>query len=450
MFNHLTQVLAQQEDEYTASLSHIIKRDFFPTLPRLAATNAYLSALESQDSQALASSIRALSSLGSEEAGSSTPKVERERRRREAELAEYNGTPYISRTPFGGADLETPLPAYRQREQTERSEQEAKRRKIDTTRSLDVSVPFMLQVVHILIAFATLRYQNFQAVYTSEDNASFLEILTEDNARRKEKFSWAFDAETKATENRLRLEQDRRKLLIEHGGYVPTDDGLLRLTLGDEATRVAQKRKQLVQGPNGKILMIETTSAAAIPSVEAGPSKQPEQALIKVDKGKGRATDDEDEEDQVMALILGPDEREDDDPDSSSRALIRTAPSLNAPDVSAQQLAIPNALPRASILTPKPPQNMLTELPLPAESHLARALTEAGLPETALLNKDGQLVPARDITSGSGEGLGRGDLEKARRELIEKEVMSGESDTRERTVPTWAYKVRLSVALLVR
>jgi hypothetical protein len=229
--------------------------------------------------------------------------------------------------------------------------------------------------------------------------------------------------------------------LIEHGGYVPTDDGLLRLTLGDEATRVAQKRKQLVQGPNGKMLMIETTAAAEIPSVEAGPSGPPDQALIKVDKGKGRATDEEDEEDQVMALILGSDEREDDDPDSSSKSLIRTAPSLNAPDVSDQQLVIPNALPRASTSTQKSPQNTLTELPLPAESHLARALNEAGLPETALLNKDGQLVPARDITSGSGEGLGRGDLEKAKREMIEKQVMSGESDTRERTVPTWAYKV---------
>jgi protein DGCR14 len=128
----------QQEDEYTASLSHIIKRDFFPTLPRLAATNAYLTALESQDSQALASSIRHLSSLSSDAAGSSTPRVERERRRREAELAEYNGTPYISRTPFGGADLETPLPGYRQREQDERDEQEIKRRKIDTSRGLDV------------------------------------------------------------------------------------------------------------------------------------------------------------------------------------------------------------------------------------------------------------------------------------------------------------------------
>ena len=294
-----------------------------------------------------------------------------------------------------------------------------------------------------------LHYQNFQAVYTSEDNASFLEILTEDNARRKEKFSWAFDAETKATENRLRLEQDRRKLLIEHGGYVPTDDGLLRLTLGDEATRVAQKRKQLVQGPNGKMLMIETTAEAEIPSVEAGPSTQPDRALIKVNKGKARATDDEHEEDQVMALILGSDEREDDDPNSSSKALIRTAPSLNAPDVSDQQLVIPNALPRASTTTRKSPQSTLTELPLPAESHLARALNEAGLPETALLNKDGQLVPARDITSGSGEGLGRGDLEKARRELIEKEVMSGESDTRERTVPTWAYKVSRQAGLVM-
>ena len=67
--------------------------------------------------------------------------MERERRRREAELAEYNGTPYISRTPFGGADLETPLPGYRQREQDERDEQEIKRRKIDTSRGLDVGRP---------------------------------------------------------------------------------------------------------------------------------------------------------------------------------------------------------------------------------------------------------------------------------------------------------------------
>jgi hypothetical protein len=171
--NHLTQVLAQQEDEYTASLSHIIKRDFFPTLPRLAATNAYLSALESQDSQALASSIRALSSLGSEEAGSSTPKVERERRRREAELAEYNGTPYISRTPFGGADLETPLPAYRQREQTERSEQEAKRRKIDTTRSLDVSSRASVGVLHVLIICTTRTFKLYIRQRTTLPSSRF-------------------------------------------------------------------------------------------------------------------------------------------------------------------------------------------------------------------------------------------------------------------------------------
>lgn len=67
--------------------------------------------------------------------------MERERRRRDTELAEYNGTPYISRTPFGGADLETPLPGYRQREQDEKDEKEIKRRKIDTSRGLDVSLP---------------------------------------------------------------------------------------------------------------------------------------------------------------------------------------------------------------------------------------------------------------------------------------------------------------------
>jgi hypothetical protein len=190
--------------------------------------------------------------------------------------------------------------------------------------------------------------------------------------------------------------------------------------------------------------MIETS----VPSTqsEAEGSSQPNHALIKVDKGKGRASDVIDDEEQVMALILGPDEN--DDPSSISRALIRPAPSLNAPDVSDQQLVIPNALPQATSSATTSPRDILTELPLPAESHLARALNEAGLPETALLNKDGQLVPARDVASGSGEGLGRGDIEKAHRALIEKEVMAEQNDDRERTVPTWAYRVCRSASFL--
>lgn len=240
--------------------------------------------------------------------------------------------------------------------------------------------------------------------------------------------------------------------MIEHGGYVPTDDGLLRLTLGEEAKEAVKKRKkELVQGPDGKVLMIESSSNSSADDglkkekpglLEEGSDKQ---ALIKVDKGKGRAQEDANDEHEVMALVLSGDN--DDTPRSAdSVALIRPAPSLNAPDISDQQLVIPNALPSAQILQNEPAKDKdaLTELPLPADSHLARALNEAGLPETAMMNQDGQLVPARDLANGSGDGLGRGELERKKRELIEKAVMADEKDSRERTVPTWAYRVSVA------
>lgn len=105
--------------------------------------NRYLSALESKDASALATSIRALSSL-SQESNQAGPSHERTlRQRREAELAETTGTPYISRTPFGGAGLETPLPEWRVRqeedERIERLEHETKRRRINYEKGLDVS-----------------------------------------------------------------------------------------------------------------------------------------------------------------------------------------------------------------------------------------------------------------------------------------------------------------------
>lgn len=237
--------------------------------------------------------------------------------------------------------------------------------------------------------------------------------------------------------------------MIEHGGYVPTDDGLLRLTLGEEAQDAVRKRKkELLQGPDGKVLMIESSSNSLTDDeskkektgrLEEGSGKQ---ALIKVDKGKGRAQEDVDNEEEVMALVLGG-ASDDNARSADSVALIRPAPSLNAPDISDQQLVIPNALPLAHALQSESPKDKdtLIELPLPADSHLARALNEAGLPETAMMNQDGQLVPARDLANGSGDGLGRGELERKKRELIEKAVMADEKDSRERTVPTWAYRV---------
>jgi protein DGCR14 len=72
-------------------------------------------------------------------------------------------------------------------------------------------------------------------------------------------------------------------------------------------------------------------------------------------------------------------------------------------------------------------ESALREEPLPPEHPLGRALTQAGLPATALVStEDGALVPLREATSGGGQGRGRGGEEKHRREEIERAVMGEE------------------------
>ncbi len=128
---HLARLPTFQEDEYTAALSSIIRRDFFPHLNRLAATNDYLSALEVGDSAALSRSIRRLGAARDEEV-EATPQSMRGR----SEMEMDGGTPYVSRTPFGVAGMETPLP----RERTVQPANEAKRQRLDTGRGLDVRI----------------------------------------------------------------------------------------------------------------------------------------------------------------------------------------------------------------------------------------------------------------------------------------------------------------------
>ena len=52
-------------------------------------------------------------------------------------MADVAGTPYISRTPFGGTGMETPMP-YHERSDID-ADRETKRRKLDLSSGLDVS-----------------------------------------------------------------------------------------------------------------------------------------------------------------------------------------------------------------------------------------------------------------------------------------------------------------------
>lgn len=165
----LNRQVVLDEDEYTEALSHIIARDFFPSLVHLDATNDYLDALRTQDPDRINATVRRLEGL-------STPRTARH--------------PYQTpgNTPYAAGPSETPL-----RTPSEHDEPPLKKPKYDTSMSLD----------------------SFQARYTSEDNSSFTQILDNENRRRREKWAWAWDAQKRVEQQRDRMLEGRERLLIE-------------------------------------------------------------------------------------------------------------------------------------------------------------------------------------------------------------------------------------------
>lgn len=180
-----------EEDEYTAALSHIIARDFFPSLVHLDATNDYLDALRSNDPSLIQASVRRLHEVDSTPAYSA---------RRDWQ------TP--SETPYGMIPSDTPF-----RTPREVGEPAAKRPRFDTNTSLD----------------------SFQAKYTSEDNASFTQIMHEENRQRRERWAWAWEAQRRVEEQRDKMLEGRQRMLIEQ----PSGPGVRERVLIEAPTVVA-------------------------------------------------------------------------------------------------------------------------------------------------------------------------------------------------------------------
>ncbi|KAF9240887.1 nuclear protein DGCR14 [Melanogaster broomeanus] len=199
------------EDEYTAALSHIIARDFFPSLVHLDATNDYLEALRSNDAEP----HYRLPHLA-------TPLDGGGRRPLKRRTAPAPGPP------------ETPL-----RTPREVGEPAAKRPRFDADMSLDV----------------------FQAKYTSEDNASFTQIMHEENRQRRDKWGWAWEAQKRVEAMRDKMLEGRERMLIEQPSApgvrekvtieAPTVAGLITASgessgQGSRASNAEEKGKELV------------------------------------------------------------------------------------------------------------------------------------------------------------------------------------------------------------
>jgi protein DGCR14 len=140
------------EDEYTEALSHIIARDFYPSLVAHLDT----SPLRSQNTTTMA------------------------------------GTAAAADTPFGHGPSDTPRGENETDDVSEDGPPSRKRARFDLELSLD----------------------SFQARYTSEDNSSFTQILDEENRKRKERWAWAWEAQKRVEAQRAKALETRERMMI--------------------------------------------------------------------------------------------------------------------------------------------------------------------------------------------------------------------------------------------
>lgn len=218
-----------------ASLSALIQRDFFPGLPRLSAENEYLAALEALDEGDDGAEHRlrqAELQLDRLDAQADTERRDKRSRHRYSTRAP-SITPLRSYTPA----LDTPLrPLDRSWDATpvHRS-----RTSPDTGSNTDKSTAQQNASHHEMVDIADHTLSSFQNAYTSEDNASFLELLQLNNDRRRRAYAWAFDQE--------RNHNTRRKFILDEAAK-RADEGYARSLL---ALSGSQRRKLITDGRLG-------------------------------------------------------------------------------------------------------------------------------------------------------------------------------------------------------
>ncbi|XP_011064259.1 PREDICTED: protein DGCR14 homolog [Acromyrmex echinatior] len=144
------------EDTYIEKMSDIIQKDFFPHLEKLQAQNQYLEALEQNDMN----------------------------RMREL-YAKYSSGRPVTERPVSPATFETPL------RRTESAESppttEASSQKSDIVESVNRND-----------TESKIGLDDYLSNHTSEDNASFEEMMIEAENKRKLKYAWLYEAEDKS------------------------------------------------------------------------------------------------------------------------------------------------------------------------------------------------------------------------------------------------------------
>lgn len=254
------------EDEYTSALSSIIKRDFFPGLDRITAENEYLAAVEADDPTRIRTALNRLLTLDKGKDASPAPERDSKQRRRDTthtassrrkEGGEWDDTPLASGSSRVFDPTFTPVastPGLGDVGQAVREDDVESASGIDP--DLDISLA------------------DFQSRYTSEDNASFSQLLDRDNQLRKRKHAHLFAREL-ASEQRRKQIIDSEQLAAAKGKQLAIESNLDHPKLLEEA-----KRQLLIEGSKGDAPQV--SGATGQETAETKASRDPMDDLILV------------------------------------------------------------------------------------------------------------------------------------------------------------------------
>lgn len=156
------------EDTYIERMSEIIQKDFFPHLEKLQAQNQYLDALEQNDMN----------------------------RMRELYAKYSSGRPVPTERPVSPATFETPLRRTESDETTRGGAGDSVEEVVSSPSSSSLDEASTESVKRIKNDKAGL--DDYLSAHTSEDNASFEEMMVETENKRKLKYAWLYEAEEKS------------------------------------------------------------------------------------------------------------------------------------------------------------------------------------------------------------------------------------------------------------
>ncbi|KAG0031222.1 DiGeorge syndrome critical region protein 14 [Podila clonocystis] len=201
-----------EEDDYTEALSKIIERDFFPDIAKLKRQHEYLDALAMNDIQRIQAAARDL-------AGNDTPLTQR-RLRTPAQTPKIGrtGLPNEAWTP-ARVDIGNATPTWKDDDPARPPSLSEDTPLLDTPtgKTLKKLRKSATETPEENTIDTSLSLDQFQARYTSEDNASFNEILEKMNMRKKEKYSWMYDQEKKSMRLIEQSNNPEMKLLRQSG-----------------------------------------------------------------------------------------------------------------------------------------------------------------------------------------------------------------------------------------